>query len=124
MRLSDTAANAQAQVLADLLQGGHLRLFAGQTLLAACAFSAPAFKPPVSGQIVANKIKKGFAVATGMADRFECVDGNGRPILFGTAGKRASGAELILTDTMVSKNAEVTITEFAWQVLLYATAAQ
>ena len=121
MRLSDTAANAQAVALAALLEGGRLRIFAGQSLLAACAFGAPAFGPPVAGRIVANPIAKGIAEATGIADRFDCIGPDEALVLSGTAGEPASGADLILTDTNVRKNAEVTITEFAWQVLLNTT---
>jgi hypothetical protein len=80
MKISNAAANAEVDALAALLNGGHLRIYAGavpanadeaiaaQTLLAELTFANPAFGAAVNGVATANAIGQDNANnATGTA---------------------------------------------------------
>ena len=80
LNISDVAANAEADALAELLNDGHLRLYDGsqpftanhpidsQRLLAELRFGIPAFHLAEAGILTARPISKtSDATATGTA---------------------------------------------------------
>lgn len=133
MRLSWRAANAQANVIARLLNGGTLRLYAeadgapplapeepaeGHRLLAELRFGVPAFIEAVNGRIIAHPLAPDFAAkATGLASWFRCTRDDGQTaVLDGSVGGTGSGADLELDHPRIVEGGEVLITEFVYQV--------
>ena len=125
--LSDVAANAEANALAALMNGGFLHLYAGaqpvnantslagNTLLATLSFGNPAFGLAVSSVITANAIGSASAVASGGATfaRIYKSD-NGTVIMDIRVG--TSGAALTLNTTSIIIGALVSVTSFIYTV--------
>ena len=127
-KLSDMGVNIQAAALSDTLAGGKLKIYSGkmprdanqkvssQKLLVTVKFDDPAFSLPVAGKIESKPLEKGEAVETGEARWFRCETAKGKGIMDGTVGGEGSDADLVLSDTEIKKNAEITINNFVYWI--------
>lgn len=128
IKLSDTAADAQADALAALADGGFIRIYSGtqpanantplggQTLLAELQFGSPAFGSSVGGVITANPISpETDAPATGTAAWYRVLKADGSTVLWdGSAG--TSNADLVMATTSIVQHAQVSISSFTHKV--------
>lgn len=118
MRLSERAASAAAEAVGHLLDGGSLRLFAGEpgqtTLLAELRFAAQAFRRGGPGRIeVASIADDPDARATGRAAFFQAVMADGRTVVLeGSVG--LSDADLALEPADIERGARVRVTAFTY----------
>ncbi len=127
-RISDAAANAEANALAALMDNGFLRLYDGnqpsdanlpvtdQTLLAELSFSSPAFNEASEGLLAANDIAADRdAKATGTPTWFRCVQADGKTaVLDGSVG--TSGCNLNLKASTIQQHAQVSLSGFSYRV--------
>jgi len=127
-KLSDTAANTQANALAALVNSGYLRIYdgaqpadantaiSGQTKLAELRFDAVAFGSAVSGVITANAIvPDSDAPATGTASWFRVLKSDGVTALWdGTVG--TANCNLNLSAVNIQQHAVVSVTSFTHSV--------
>lgn len=115
------AANAAADAMAALCNGGTLNIYDGtqpatagtaistQTLLAALPLSATAFASASNGVATANSITAdSSANATGTASWFRVVNSGGTTVFDGSAG--TSNADLVLNSTAIQSGANVSVT--------------
>ncbi len=121
-KLSNVAANAEADGVCVLANGGKLRIYdgtqpatadtalTGQVLLAELTFGATAFGAASAGVATANAITQdASADATGTASWFRVVKSDGTTVLFdGSVG--TSGANLNLNSVAISAGAAVQVT--------------
>lgn len=128
-QLSDEAANAEADAVCSLLDGGFLRVYDGaqpanantavttQNLLAELTFGSPAFGSASGGVATANAITPDTdANATGTASWFRAVKSNGTSVLFdGSVG--TSGCDLNINTVAIQQHAEVDCTSFSFTAL-------
>lgn len=125
--LSDTAANAEANALAPLLNGGFIELYtgtqpananavlSGNTLLATLTFGNPAFGAAAASVITANAIASGTAVATGTATFARLYKSDGTTVVMDvTVGTAGSGINL--NTTSIVTGGLVSITSFTHTV--------
>lgn len=123
LKLGNAAANAEADAIGALLNGGYLRIYDGaqpagpdtavstQNLLAELSFGATAFGGAVAGVITANAITKdSSANAGGTAAWFRCVKSDETPVLDGSVG--TASADLVLNSTTIGAGAEVSVSSF------------
>lgn len=123
-RLSIAAANAEADAVCALLDGGSVRVYDGsqpatadtalttQVLLVSCAFGAPAFGPAGGGVAEASPLADGTAVATGTASWFRAVTSGGAAVFDGAVG--TSGANLNLPSVALGPGVVVSIDSFVY----------
>ncbi len=121
-KLSNVAANAEADAVCALANNGFLRIYDGtqavnadtavgaQVLLAELTFGATAFGAASSGVATANAITQdSSANATGTASWFRVLKTDGTTVLFdGSVG--TSGANLNLNSVAISAGAAVQVT--------------
>lgn len=120
--LAAATANAMANAVAALCDGGTLKVYDGaqpagpdtavtsQTLLATCAFANPAFSAAVAGVATAHAITQdASADASGTASWFRVLDSSGQPVLDGTIGV-GSGFDCDVASTAVTAGAAFPIT--------------
>lgn len=125
--LSDAAANAEANALAPLLNGGFIELYtgaqpanantalSGNTLLATLTFGNPAFGAAAASVITANAIASGTAVATGTATFARLYKSDGSTVVMDcTVG--TTGAAINLNTTSIVTGGLVSITSFTHTV--------
>lgn len=128
-KFSDTSANAAANAIAALANGGDLKIYDGtqavnantavgaQVLLATLTFNATAFGGAVAGVCTANAITSAAAVATSTATWFRALKSDHATVVFdgsiGTAGANINlNATAIVTGATVAVSAlTVTATE-------------
>lgn len=122
--LSTAASNHQLDALAELLDGGYLRLYAGQrpatpdvqvkdqSLLAELRFSRPAFDPADSGTVRATQIRSDpSAAASGQVAWYRAVAKDGKTaIIDGSVGTQ--DADMIVNFTEIQKTAKFSVSEF------------
>lgn len=125
--LSDTAANAEANALAALMNGGTICLYtgtqpatantglSGNTLLATLTFGNPAFGSAAAGVITANAIASGTAVATGTATWYRIYESNGTTVVM-DGDVATSGDNLDLPTTSIVAGETVSISSFTHTV--------
>ena len=121
-RLGYLAANAQAEALSKLLDGGFLDVMEGEQpdgpdivisddlRLARCRFAGVAFGKPINGVIRANAIEKAIATKTGVPSWVRCSTSDGIPVLDGSYGK--SNANVTSKVAMIVEGQIVSFTEF------------
>jgi hypothetical protein len=128
LKLSNAAANAEANALAALLNGGFLKIYDGakpadantaittQNLLSTLSFANPAFAASVAGVITANAIASDAnAAATGTASWFRCYESDGVTVVMdGSVG--TSAADLILNSVAIQIHAQVSVSSFVHTV--------
>lgn len=125
--LSDTAANAEANALAPLMNSGTIQIYSGtqptnantalsgNTLLATCTFGATAFGTAASSVITANSITAGTAGATGTATFARIYKSDGTTVVMDvTVG--TSGSGIVLNTTSIVSGGLVSITSFTHTV--------
>jgi hypothetical protein len=126
-KLSDVAANAEADAVAALLNNGYLRIYttpqpanantalSGQTLLATLRFNATAFGASVAGLATANALTQDSdAAATGTAVWFRALKSDGTTVVFdGDIG--TSAADLVMATTSIVQHAIISVTSFTFQ---------
>jgi hypothetical protein len=126
LHISMVAANAEANALAALANGGSIVIYSGTqpatpetaltgTLLATLALSGTAFGSAASGVITANAISNVTIAATGTAAYFRCFESNGTTALFdGTVG--TSGCDMNLNSVVLSAGATLSVSSFTFTV--------
>lgn len=113
--LSDLAANAAADAVAALLNGGTLCLYdRADTLLAELGFGAKAFGKAEGGVALARGLAPDTALANGAPAWYEARTARGQVVVSGTAGGPGSGAKLVLDVDELRKGAEVFCREFRY----------
>ncbi len=125
--LSDTAANAEANALAPLMNSGTIQIYSGtqpatantalsgNTLLATLTFGATAFGTAAASVITANAITSGTAAATGTATFARIFETGGVTVVMDiTVG--TSGAGLNLNTVSIVSGATVSCTSFTHTV--------
>jgi hypothetical protein len=125
-KLSNVAANAEADAVCVLANSGKLRIYdgtqpatadtalSGQVLLAELTFNATAFGAASAGVATANAITQdASADATGTASWFRAVKSDGTTVLFdGSVG--TSGSNLNLNSVAIASGAAVQVTSFSF----------
>lgn len=120
-RMSNEAANAEANGVAALLNNGYLRIYSGaqpatgdtaigaQVLLAELRWNATAFGAAAAGVIVANAITAdSSANATGTAAWFRALKSDGTsPVYDGSVG--TSAADLIMPSTSITAGQVISV---------------
>lgn len=119
-KFSDTAANAAANAMAALCNGGDLKLYDGtqpanantaistQTLLATLTFNATAFGSASAGVCTAAAITSAAAVATSTATWFRALKSDHSTVVFdGSVG--LSGANLNMNAVAIVSGATVSV---------------
>lgn len=127
-QVSDTAANAAANALAALCNGGFMELYtatqpanantavSGQTLLVTLGLSATAFGGAVAGVLTANTISPGNNAATGTATWFRVYKSDGTTAVFdGSVG--TTGCNLNMNSNVLQSGAQTTVTAFTHSLL-------
>lgn len=127
LNLSNAAANAEADALAVLANGGTLCVYDGtqpadadtavtaQNLLAELTLSNPAFGSASGGVITANAIgADADADATGAASWFRVKSSGGAGLWDGSVG--ISGCDLNLNSISIQQHANVAISSFTHTV--------
>lgn len=125
-RLANAAANAAADAVTALLNGGTLKIYdgaqpatadtglSGNTLLATLTFGSPAFGSAVAGVATANAITQdSVADATGTAAWFRCLTSGASTVFDGSVG--TSGADLNLNSVAISAGAAVAVSALTYQ---------
>ena len=124
-QLSAAAANAAADAVVDLLDGGKLLIYDGsqpadadtavtdQTLLAELTFGTPAFGDASGGVATANAITQdSSANATGTATWFRVTTSEDVAIFDGSVG--TADANLVLNSVAIQAGAAVSVTELTY----------
>lgn len=109
MRLETVAANAAAEAVGRLLDGGFLRVY-GEAgwLIADCRLSNPAFGEPTDGTIAARKIEP-VTARGGVARGFRAVASDGETVVFS-----GDSSELALSNSNIQPNAHFSIDSFIY----------
>jgi hypothetical protein len=125
--LSDTAANAEANALAALCNGGTLCLYSGSqpanantalegnTMLATLTFGSPAWGAAAGGEIVANPIGAGVGVASGTATFARIFEAGGTVVVMDLSVGTAN-AGLILSTSAIIAGSTVTVSSLTHTV--------
>lgn len=119
--LSAAAANAAADAICTLLDGGTVNIYSGvqpatadtaittQTLLAEMTFANPAFGSAVAGVSTAHAMTaEADAPASGTATWFRALTSGSAPVFDGSVG--SSDADCILSTTSIVMHSTITIT--------------
>jgi hypothetical protein len=126
--LSDTAAEAEANALAPLMNAGFIEIYtgtqpvnantalSGNTLLATLTFSNPAFGAAAAGGIItANAITPGTAAATGTATFARIYKSDGTTVVMDIQ-VGTSGAGLNLNTTSIVSGITVSCASLVYTV--------
>lgn len=128
-RLSNIVVEAQAQALADLCDGGIMRIYSGpqpadalsgvgmdNVLLASVTLSTPAFSSVQYGVMTANAITPGVATDSGTASWFRIYKADGTAVVMdGSVG--TTGSNLVLSSTTITTGVTIEITSFVHTLL-------
>ena len=124
--LSDTAAEAAANAIGALCNGGSLNIYVasqpanantaltGQTLLASLGMASPAFGAATAGgNMSANAIASASALATGTAAWFRILQSDGVTVVMdGSVG--TAGCDINLTTTAIVAGTNVAVTSYTY----------
>ncbi len=125
-KLSNDSANAAANAVVDLLNGGTINIYDGtqpddadtavgaQHLLATLTFPNPAFGDAVAGMATAGTIVSGTGLynPSGTATWFRCLTSGGAKGFDGSVG--TSGCDLNLNAVLIAYGATVSCTGFTY----------
>lgn len=127
-KISNAAANAEADAFSDLLDNGYLRIYSGsqpatadtaigaQVLLAELRFNATASPAAVNGVITFNAITSDTSAdATGTAAWFRALKSDGTSAVW-DGSVSTSGATINLNSTAIQANAQVDVTALTFTV--------
>jgi hypothetical protein len=125
IKLANIGANAAADAVAALLNGGFLDIYDGaqpatsdtaittQVKLARLNFNATAFGSAAAGVATANSITADSAAdATGTAAWFRACKSDGSAVFDGSVG--TSGCDLNLATTAIVANAQISVSSFTY----------
>ena len=129
-RLAVDIVDAQAQVIADALNGGNMKIYSGprplnpetgltgdNSLLATLNFGNPAFASIVAGVMTANPLTGGVAIADGTAIWFRLYKAdNVTPVLDGNCAQTVAG-NLQLPTTTITTGVTIEITNYVHTVV-------
>jgi len=128
-QLSDAAANAAANAVCALANGGALKIYStpqpanantsvtSQNLLATLALSATAFGNAAAGVATSNSITSAAAVYTAAAVWFRILKSDGSTVVFdGTIGT-GSGFNLIMNSTAIQSGSTVAVSSLAYSIV-------
>ncbi|MHB8406238.1 MAG: hypothetical protein ACYDCJ_12525 [Gammaproteobacteria bacterium] len=127
VNLSDAAANAEANALAPLMNGGTIAVYSGtqpasantalsgNTLLVTFTFGNPAFGAAAAGVLTANAIASGTAVATGTATFARILESGGAVVMDTTVG--ATGAGINLSTATIIAGTLIPCDSFSYTVV-------
>ena len=117
MRLSDLAANAEADASRALLNDGYLRLLAGEQMLVEQRFGSPAYRRAVGGVADALPLRQVVAaLADGTADSYRAYASDGVTLIEdGTVGE-SSTSDLVLDRAEVRAGALVSVTRLTYRI--------
>jgi len=121
--LSDAAANAAANAVCALCNGGTIEVRSGAqpananqaasgTLLVTLTFAATAYGAAAAGVATANAIGSANAVATGTAAWFRAKTSGGGAVYDGSVG--TSGADLNLSSVSLTTGGNVAVTSLTY----------
>lgn len=125
-KLSNTGANAAADAVVDLADGGTLRIYSGTqpanadtavsgTLLASLALGTPAFGAAANGVATANAITGDTAAdASGTASWFRVATSGGSALWDGSVG--TASADLIVDNATFTAGGAVNVTSFTFTI--------
>ena len=110
------AANAQADALARMLDGGMLRIYNGRqpltadngvtgTVLVEVKFASPCAKPATDGTVTFEGFEPARAKESGTATWFRCFAPGGEPVLDGSVGE--ANANLVFDSADLRRNAQI-----------------
>ena len=117
--ISSAAANAAANAVTALANGGTLRIYSGtkpatpgdalsgNTLLVQLTFGSTAFGSASNGAATNNAISAVTASATGTASFFRAYSSGGTAVFQGTCG--TADADLVLSSTSISSGGSVSV---------------
>lgn len=122
-KLDTSVRNVLADALADLYDGGELKIYSGSqpatpataptgTLLATITLPTPAFGAAASGVASKSGTWTTTAVATATAGYFRIKDSGGANAIDGACGGTGSGAELELDNPAILSSQTVTVSSF------------
>lgn len=128
--LSDAAANAQANALAALCNGGTIRYYTGlqpitantavtgsNVLLASATLPNPAFPSAVGGVLTANAIPTVVAGVSGVCSFARIIESNGTTVVMDvTVGPPGSGAGLILSNPAINAGRTIAVSSFVYSI--------
>jgi hypothetical protein len=129
--LSDTAANAEANALAALCNGGTIKYYTGtqpitantavtgaNVLLASATLPNPAFPSAVAGVLTANAIPTVAAGTSGECSFARILESNGTTVVMDVAvGETGSGAGIIFSNTAINSGQTIAFTSFTYNVV-------
>lgn|SRR5215471_117450 len=121
--LSDAAANAAANAVTALCNGGTIEIRSGTqpsnanqaatgTLLVTLTFAATAFGAAAAGVATANAIGSANAVATATASWFRAKGSGGATVFDGSVG--TSAADLILSSVALTTGGNVAVSSLTY----------
>lgn len=123
--ISDTAANAAANAIAALLNGGTINLYTSpqpanantavttQTLLVTLTMGSPAWGSAVAGTISANAISTNNAAQTGTAAWARLLNSDGITVIMDCSVGTA-GADINMSSLAIVAGTNVAITSLAY----------
>lgn len=125
LRLTSLAANAEADAIAALVDGGYLRIYgdlqpvsgdtptSGQTLLAELRFGTPAFSAAVNGVATAEPLTgEDAALASGVATWFRVLQADSTTRVFDGSVGAGGLFDLVLSSASIQLGAEVSVSSF------------
>lgn len=126
-QLADATANAAANAVCALANGGSLKIYttpqpanantavSTQTLLVTLTMNATAFGNAVAGVATANAITSANAVASGTAVWFRILKSDGTTVVM-DGNVATSGANLNLNSTSISAGASVSVSSLSYTI--------
>jgi hypothetical protein len=112
MKLTSTAANVSTDAVCHLLDGGFLRFYEQQVLLAELRFSRPAFSPAVGGEAKANPITdEASAVGAGTAKWCRALMADGHTAVWDAT----VGADVEIDNAKIVKDAILSVTSMVYR---------
>lgn len=127
LRQTRRAVDAAADAVAELLNGGALRIYDGTrprtadnapgalaVRLVEFAFADPAFGSAQDGEATALPLAAARAIANGSPTWFRALSADGRAVFDGSVGLAGSRADLELPVATIVAGAEVVLTSFVY----------
>jgi hypothetical protein len=126
LRESTDAVNAAVNAKLSLLNGGFIRIYAGERpasandatqakMLAELRWATPAFNAAADGEAKSREIAQAEAVDTGTASWFRALSAAAKPIFDGSVGQKGGEFNLTLATTSISKGVIVKLDRFVYR---------
>jgi hypothetical protein len=112
MKLTSTAANTSTDAVCSLLNGGFIRFYDQQVLLAELRFSSPAFSPAIGGEAKANPItEEASAVGSGTAKWARALMKDGHTAVWDAT----VGTDIEIDQVKIVKDAIISVTSMTYR---------